>query len=103
MSVSFSSYSQNPRGSNSRTTILRGEGGRRLLFVSGYAAALRLAAADRAALMSTFAQHYAALNAEVEALRREVVQLRARAGLRDPRTPLQQPSSKKLSDKNAYS
>ena len=47
-----------------------------------------LARADRAALMSTFARNYAVLNAEVEALRREVAELRERLGLRPPGAPV---------------
>jgi len=67
---------------------IRRDGGRRLVYSAGYAAALMLARADRAALMSTFARNYAVLNAEVEALRREVAELRERLGLRPPGAPV---------------
>jgi len=62
---------------------------RRLLYSSGYAAALMLARADLFALRGGVERDHAALRAEVTELRRQVAELRALAGLRDPSQPLQ--------------
>ena len=67
---------------------MRRDGGRRLLYSSDYAAALMLARADLFALRGGVERDHAALRAEVTELRRQVAELRALAGLRDPTTPL---------------
>jgi hydrogenase maturation factor len=61
---------------------------RRILYSAGYRAALIMAHADLDALAGTFERNYVALQQEVEELRREVAELRAIAGVRDPALPL---------------
>ena len=62
---------------------LLGDDGRRL-YSAGYAAALMQARADLYAQHVSHVRDYLALQQEVEELRREVAELRALAGLRDP-------------------
>ena len=68
---------------------MRRDSGRRLFYSAGYAAALMRARADLYAQHSSHLRDYAALQREVEELRRQVAELRALAGLRDPSQPLQ--------------
>jgi hypothetical protein len=65
---------------------LRRDGARKLLYASGYAHALARAKADLRVMLFEHQREMAELNAQLVQLRREVDELRAVAGLRDPTT-----------------
>jgi hypothetical protein len=62
--------------------------GRKLIYAAGYAHARTRAKADLRVMAFEHQRVMAELNTQLHQLRREVAELRALAGVRDPRQPL---------------
>jgi len=63
--------------------------GRKLIYTAGYAHALTKARADLRVMAFEHQREMAELNAQLMQLRREIDELRALVGVRDPSQPLQ--------------